>query len=353
MESITSRSTPLPGLEPEPPEAAKGATRPRGAVAMKAGNVVESFGSRATGPQGPASESAATALALASVRPGAIAVAERIPPAELKAHGAEEKSATKGLLSRIGSAVTGGLRRVGDAVGGLVTGVKDAAVGLVRNGMAATQTLASGLGQVFTGRFREGFGELARGLVQVVQTPVDAVLMVGGRALSAVQTLLGVEPVRRGLTEQEGAVLRQVYGDSLDYSRISIKEGNAGLLTMSGRPFVHGDTIFVPSKHVPLRMDILVHEAAHIWQHQHGGTDYMSEALVAQFFGDGYDLGKGLREGKSWSQLNPEQQAELLEQGYRAGYFETPPRRLYVDGVDYTAQLEAALREVRAGRGAP
>ncbi|ATB46368.1 hypothetical protein [Corallococcus macrosporus] len=320
---------------------------------MKAGNVVESFGSRATGPQGPASESAATALALASVRPGAIAVAERIPPADLKAHGAEEKSATKGLLSRIGSIVTGGLRRVGDAVGGLVTGAKDAVVGLVRNGMEATQTLASGLGQVFTGRFREGFGELARGLVQLGQTPVDAVLMVGGRALSAVQTLLGVEPVRRGLTGDEEAALRQVYGDALDYSSISIKEGDAGLLTASGRPFAHGNTIYIPKRFLPLQADLLVHEAAHVWQHQNGGTDYMSEALFAQTFGDGYNLGKALREGKGWSEMNPEQQAELLEQGYRAGFFETPPKRLYVDGVDYTAQLEAALREVRAGRGAP
>ncbi|WP_050989186.1 hypothetical protein [Corallococcus macrosporus] len=226
-------------------------------------------------------------------------------------------------------------------------------MGVVRNGVEATQTLASGLGLVLTGRFSEGFGELARGLVQVVQTPVDAVLMMGGRGISAVQTLLGVEPVRRGLTGAEEAVLRQVYGDSLDYSRISIKEGNAGLLTASGRPFVHGDTIYIPAKHLPLETGTLIHEAAHVWQHQNGGTDYMSEALYAQFFGDGYNLGKALQEGKAWSQLNPEQQAELLEQGYLAGCFETPPRRLYVNGVDYTAQLEAAVREVQAGRGAP
>ncbi|WP_426751717.1 hypothetical protein [Myxococcus sp. Y35] len=292
------------------------------------------------------------ALVLASAQPEAVVKAERMPAAGLKAQRSEQ-GAQKGLLSRIGSAVSGGLRRVGDAVGGLVSGAADAVVGLVRNGAEAAQTLASGLGQVFTGRFREGFSELARGLVQVVQTPVDAVLMVGGRAISAVQTLLGVEPVRRGLTGVEEAALRQVYGDSLDYSRISIKEGDAGLLTASGRPFAHGNTIYIPQRFLPLQVDLLVHEAAHVWQHQNGGTDYMSEALFAQAFGDGYNLGKALREGKSWSEMNPEQQAELLEQGYRAGFFETPPRRFYLGGVDYTAQLEAAVREVRAGRGAP
>lgn len=355
MDPITSRHTALPGLEPEsgPPETARGAARPRGAVAMKAGNIVESFGSSTSGAQAPAAKSAGTEFALASVHPKAVAMAEHLPQAGLKAQGEREQEVQKGLLGRIGSAVAGGLRRVGDAVGGLVTGTKDAVVGVMRNGAEAAQTLSRGLGQVFTGRFREGFGELGRGLVQVVQTPIDAVLMMGGRTISAVQTLLGVEPVRRGLTGEEEAVLRQVYGDSLDYSRISIKEGDAGLLTMSGRPFVHGDTIYIPSKHLPIKVGTLVHEAAHVWQHQHGGTDYMSEALFAQFLGDGYNLGKALSEGKSWSQLNPEQQAELMKEGYLAGFFETPPRRLYINGVDYTAQIEAAVREVRAGRGAP
>jgi len=345
MESITSRSTPLPGLEPKPPEAAHGAARPRGGVTTaKAGSFIESFGARASALQGQEA-----ALVLASAQPDSVAVAEPPAPLGIKV---QEKEVQKGLLSRIGSAVSSGLRRAGDAVDGLVTGVKDAAVGVVRNGLEAAQTLASGLVQVLSGRIREGFSELAHGLGQVVQTPIDAVLMVGGRALSAVQTLLGIEPVRRGLTGEEEAALRQVYGDALDYSRISIKEGNAGLLTMSGRPFAHGDTIYIPSQHLPLRMATLVHEAAHVWQHQHGGTDYASEALFAQLFGDGYNLAKGLREGKSWSQLNPEQQAELLEQGYLAGFFETPPGRLLINGIDYTAQLEAAVRDVRAGRGA-
>jgi hypothetical protein len=91
----------------------------------------------------------------------------------------------------------------------------------------------------------------------------------------------------------------------------------------------------------------------HVWQHQNGGTDYMSEALWGQYFGDGYDFEKALKEGKSFGEMNPEQQAELMQQAYLSGYFEGPGRKFTYNGVDYTAQLEAAVKQVRAGRGAP
>ncbi|NMO14145.1 hypothetical protein HPC49_22065 [Pyxidicoccus fallax] len=167
------------------------------------------------------------------------------------------------------------------------------------------------------------------------------------------QTLLGVEPVGRKLTDAELAVLRSVYGDFLDTSKLRIKEGDVGLLTLSGRPFTHGNTLYIPRKHLPLTEELLVHEAAHAWQHQNGGTDYMSESLVGQYLGDGYDFAKALTEGKSWAEMSPEQQAELLEQAFRQGCFKTPPKPCLVHGKDYSAQLAAALVEVRAGRGAP
>ncbi|QSQ24881.1 hypothetical protein JY651_08060 [Pyxidicoccus parkwayensis] len=241
----------------------------------------------------------------------------------------------------------------GDALCSLARGAVDATVGLVKNGVEAARTLAGGLGKVATGRVGEGLAQLGHGLVKVVQTPVDALMMLGGRALGAVQTLLGVEPVGRKLADSELAALRSVYGDALDYSRIRIKEGNAGLLTMSGRPFTLGDTIYIPRKHLPLTEELLVHESAHVWQHQNGGTDYMSESLVGQYLGDGYDYAKALREGMPWAEMNPEQQAELLEQAFRKGCFGAPPKPFLVNGKDYSAQLAAIREDVRAGRGAP
>jgi hypothetical protein len=188
-----------------------------------------------------------------------------------------------------------------------------------------------------------------------LQTPADAVLMMGGRAISAIQTLIGVEPPGRKLTGDEIETLRKVYGDSLDYSRIRIKEGDAGLFSTTGRAFTHGDTVYIPKDDLPLTKDLLVHEMAHVWQHQNGGTDYMSEALWAQYFGDGYEFEKALKEGKSFDQMNPEQQAEFLQQAQLKGFFDNtdPNRRFIYNGTDYTDQLNAALRMVRAGKGAP
>ena len=96
-----------------------------------------------------------------------------------------------------------------------------------------------------------------------------------------------------------------------------MKEGHSGILTLPNRGFCLGNTIYLPpgaTAHTP-KMDVLVHEAGgHAWQYQNGGTDYLSEALVAQLLeqlglGEGYDYSNELAAGTSWDELNPEQQA--------------------------------------------
>jgi hypothetical protein len=266
-------------------------------------------------------------------------------------------NAVSGAAKAVGSAVKEVAVRVGDGVRSLATGVASTVVGAVRNVGEGIGTFFGGIGKIFKGDFLDGLKQMGSGLVKTfLQTPADAVLMMGGRALSAIQTLIGVEPPGRKLTGDEIATLRKVYGDSIDYSQLRIKEGNSGLFSTTGRAFTHGNTIYIPKENLPLTEDLLVHESAHVWQHQNGGTDYMSEALWAQYFGDGYEFEKGLDEGKSWSQLNPEQQAEFLQTAYRSGFFDsTDPNRRFIapNGKDYTAQLNEALRQVRAGQGAP
>ena len=244
--------------------------------------------------------------------------------------------------------------RIGDAFHSLGTGVVSMVRGIGMNLWEGAKTFGSGFGRLFQGDFGGAFQAWGSGLVKMaIQTPVDAVLMMGGRAISAVQTLVGLEPPGRDLTGAEIAELRKVYGDSIDYSKVRVKEGSSGLFSLTGRPFTHGDTIYVPKDSLPLATDVLVHEMGHVWQHQHGGTDYMSEALWAQFVGDGYDFEKGISQGKSWSELNPEQQAELLQTAYRNGFFNNPGGRFIYNTVDYTDYLNNALSQVRNGQGAP
>ncbi|RKH12794.1 hypothetical protein D7V97_07450 [Corallococcus sp. CA053C] len=276
------------------------------------------------------------------------------PPAEglTKADG-EQRVSAQGFLGDIGRGLKDFGGRVVDGVAGIGKGIYDSVTGTLKNTWEMTETFGKGIGNIFTGRFEEGFAQLGLSLLKAIQTPTDGLLRLGGSILSAIQTMLYVEPTSRKLTGAELASLHEVYGDSIDYTRIEVKEGNAGLLTLGGRPFTHGDTIYIPEGSLPLKPETLVHEAAHVWQHQHGGNDYMSEALVAQFFGDGYNVGKALRQGKSWEEMNPEQQAEFIEMAFAKGCFETHPAPFELDGKDYTAQFEAAKKSLRAGQGAP
>ena len=295
------------------------------------------------------------------------------PPAQKKGFWQKLSDFASGVVKTVGNAAASVVKTVGnaaasvvrkiaprlaDAASSLLGGVVNTVVGVGRNIAESLGTIGSGIGKVFKGDFLGGLGTIASGLVKgLVQTPVDAVLMMGGRALSAIQTLVGAEPPGRKLSAEELAVARQVYGDSIDLSKVRIKTGEVGLLGSSGRAFVHGDTIYVPTASLnpdgSIPEGVLAHELGHVWQHQHGGTDYMSEALWAQKFGDGYDWKKGIDQGKSFGQLNPEQQAQFVSTAFEAGYFSNPAAGFTVDGVDYTAQLQAALADIKAGRGAP
>lgn len=293
-------------------------------------------------------------------RSGARHSQRRVPPTPLQATarsaslgGFQAEGLRAPAMTAPAKAKPGYLARLGDAFLGLLTGFVCAAAGVVMNLVEMVVTFGRGIGRFFKKDVGGGFGQLGLVFVKAVQTPLDAVLMLGGRLVSAVQTLITVEPVGRKLSDAETAELRKVYGDSIHYRSVRLKEGQAGLMTLFGRPFTHGDIVFIPASWLPVSTDLLVHELAHVWQHQNGGTDYMSEALWAQNFGDGYDFEKGLKEGRAWSDLNPEQQAEFLQVAWSSGYFSGPGRSFSYNGVDYTAQLDAAVRQVRDGRGAP
>jgi hypothetical protein len=243
--------------------------------------------------------------------------------------------------------------RGGSAAERLLTGMMSAVVGVVRHLRKTIGTFAEGVRDLAARNFARGLWKIGLSLVKVVQTAADALLMSAGTAVSAVQTLVGIEQPGRKLTLEEISTLRLVYGECVDCSRIRIKEGNAGLLTLPNRPFAHGDMIYIPRDWLPMTKSLLVHEAAHVWQHQHGGTNYMSESLFAQSFGDGYDYAKALRERKRWSELNPEQQAEIVELCFECGLLVNPCARFAVAGEDYTDEVRAMIAEMRAGRGAP
>ena len=249
-------------------------------------------------------------------------------------------------------------RRLGDAGTSLLTGLRDAGVGIVRNLGEAADAFGNGLARIFKGDLR-GFEQLGLGLLKIVQTPVDALIQIGGKVVSGVQTIIGVEPPGVGLTAEEVALARAVFGDSIDYSRVRIKRGNAGLFSNTERAFVLGDTIYLKGS---TDIHVLIHELTHIWQHQNGGTDYASEALLSQAVdgNEAYSWADAIQH-RPWSELEPERQAAFVEAASRASAFSAnppafPPTFSLPAGLtlrQLNSFLDTVVRELRSGRGAP
>jgi hypothetical protein len=304
-------------------------------------------------------------------------------------------------------------RRAGDVFGSLYDRGTGWVTGAAQNVVEGADTIRQGAHKVLKGKVGEGLRDIGEGVVKIgVQTPVDAAIVMGAGAIGAVQSLLGIDPPSRELTGEEIAELRKVFGDSVDYSQVRIKEGDGGfwggggLFTIGGRPRSVMGTIYIPSGYLEkevgdemgaeiadritaintdrearglpklteaeaqaerdrlrgdegfkaeverkVRMTLLVHEVTHVWQYQNGGSDYMGEAVWAQYARGGYDLRKAA--GKPWHRLSPELQGALLEEAYEDGFFDDPPQNVTKHGIDFTAQVEEALKQVRSGEGAP
>jgi hypothetical protein len=310
------------------------------------------------------------------------------------------EAVTEGPLDDIVDAGRGFLDGFREAAGNFIDRAVDAGrtvidatvaqvVGFGRSVIEGAGEVISGVGQIlnpgpldnllrgdFAGAWNEfrdnaaaGLRDIGGGLVKgTVQALFDTAIVGFNGSVSTIQTLIGLEPTGRPLTEQETAALRSVYGDSIDYSQIRLKEGNLGIKNGMA-PHTVGNTIYIPegwldpnsANYQANRDALLVHEAAHVWQFQNGGTDYIGESLWNQALGwlsgqsrnAAYDFETPIAEGKSWAELNPEQQAHLIEEAFRDGLFTDPNARLVYNGNDYTDYARAAIAEMQAGRGAP
>lgn len=231
------------------------------------------------------------------------------------------------------------------------TGFINAGDGINKNSLESLNDLDRGGGRALYGtfnamtapvgsdRFNQGLNNMSDGLVQFgkglgkmfIQTPADATVMFGGRLVSAWQTMNFLEAIGRELTANEIGVLTGVFGSSVEYGAIRIKEGYAGLLNIgkdngftlynNQQALTHGNTIYMKNTSPSRWNEVLVHETTHVWQNQNGGTDYMLEALYAQATA-GYGYGDDIfNKKKTWALLNPEQQGQLIQDAYVNDYF--------------------------------
>jgi len=156
-------------------------------------------------------------------------------------------------------------------------------------------------------------------------TSVGAVIHGVIYLVDGIQSIFGLQKKKRRLTERERGILWKVFRYSLIYDAISVVDGNAGLLSISGRAFTMGFTIYMPvSSEVTL-----VHECVHVWQFQSEGTEYIGNSALNQF--DSMFTSKGympyswvnsINAGDSWYTLKSvEAQAQFIEDVFIDGEF--------------------------------
>lgn len=232
----------------------------------------------------------------------------------------------------------GALRKLG-------SWIADTAVG------SFVSAAAGQLAEVLQSAWR-GVRHVAAGAVEFA---VNASVLVVGGGLSALQTAFGLEPIGRPVNDRERAMLSKVFGEGLDQSKLVLKEGAAGIASLTPHPFALGNTLYLKDHTLapdatPAQerqyLALLVHEAVHAWQHQRGNTP-IAASLLERVAGGAYDWRAGFAADRGFHELGVEQQAQFIQDAVRAGAFDSPKTGFRIGGIDYTCHLEQALRELR------
>lgn len=205
-------------------------------------------------------------------------------------------------------------------------------------------------------------------------TAIGVVVFAALRIVDVVQSTLGLQPAKRRLSERERGILWPIFRESINYNAIELVIGSAGILSISGRPFTMGYTIYIPS----YSDRTLVHECVHTWQFQFEGFEYIGNSALNQLdsmvFNKGYqpyDWQSHIDAGKSWYTLkSAEAQAKFIDTAYEIGHFtfdskgipdDVNPGAFFRDSGsagqnvfmvgtnDYTEEANKAWRIIRTG----
>jgi hypothetical protein len=231
----------------------------------------------------------------------------------------------------IGGLLSGAARLVGGAAAAAIRWVGSVVSAVLSLGAAVIKAVGGLIGGVLGGLIRViggvlslDWGLIRDGLVQIVSGIVGAVIVAGGKAIETVQGILGLQSRSRRLTDLEVALLRRVFWNALGLGQIRIVEGRAGLFGINSRAFVLGNTIYMKDKYnYPDDPDfgLLVHECIHVWQYQHLGSSYASDAVGAQLFVENeYSWRAEIDRGnEEWVDFNPEAQGTFFQNLYDQG----------------------------------
>jgi len=139
----------------------------------------------------------------------------------------------------------------------------------------------------------------------------------------------------RPLLRNEEDLVRQVFQDSVDYSRVRI------IITDIAGGTTVGNNIRLPNEFSMSNSywrEVLVHEMTHVWQYQHSGSGYITTSLFQQLYAGittgsrNFAYAYTIDATKSFFDYYPEQQALIVE-----NYFSMLRDRNGITGLSATA----------------
>ena len=238
--------------------------------------------------------------------------------------------------------VVGDVPVLGDVlgwVGGIVSDALDLVGAVVKGAFGIVGGVIGGAIRIVGGILSLDRDLILEGLGDIGSSIAGGVLLIGGKAVSLIQSIILVEARERKLTEEEIQLLKRVFQQSVAYYNVRLVEGRAGLYNIGSNAFTLGNTIYLKDYDVSEKRELLVHECTHVWQYQHVGARYTSDALAAQRFVDGaYSWEKEVKRGNDqWVSFNKEAQASFLDDIYTRGKLITNGVTETDDGVFYDA----------------
>jgi hypothetical protein len=194
----------------------------------------------------------------------------------------------KAVLNIVGGVVAGIVRLIGGAIGGVLA---------------------------WDGRL------LVKSLGDIASSIAGPVLLFLGKVLALIQSVFGLQWAERPLTQKEHDLLQRVYRRSVALYDIRIVPGWTFFSLPNPRPFTLGNTIYLKGVNTNSNPDVLVHECGHVWQYQHEGDRYASDALYAQAtVPSTYSWEAELARGHlRWQDFNKEAQAQFLQDVWNQG----------------------------------
>ena len=261
--------------------------------------------------------------------------------------GSEVTDSIANTVSEVADGASDGLQKVEDVGSAAVSAVEsvasDVADGMAGAATSAADVVSDVVGDVVDGaeNFAQDAAESASGLYQKAKDAVegsDLPYQFGGIQAPFEKSQEEAEAdglivAARPLTSAELADAKLIFGDSIDYSKVTVDGGSIGSV---GSSRTIGNTVHLESKlfqpgsseTTTSGRRILVHELTHVWQYQHQGWTYAPKAIWAQAkaaaHGDrngAYDWKPLVAKGIPWDEWNPEAQADAVEEYNKALHF--------------------------------